>query len=67
MKGFIEVHDVYNDGVNTLINIDHITTISGNCIYTDDIPPFATDYPCIKCEESYDEIKALIINATKAR
>lgn len=62
MKGFIEIHAT--DGKTRLINIRHIVEVQGNCIYTDDIPPFATDYPYVLCKESYEEIRDKIAEAT---
>ena len=61
MKGFIEIHDEV--GVH-LVNISHIVEVRGNTIYTDDMPPFATDFPHINCLESYEEIRDKIAEAT---
>lgn len=63
MKGFIEVHT--NDGKCHLVNIRHIVEVDDNKIYTDDIPEFATDYPCFECWECYEEIRDKIERATK--
>ena len=65
MKGFIEVHD--KDGREILLNIQHIVEVRGNSIYSDDIPPFATDYPYILCRECYEEIRDKIMEAANDR
>ena len=62
MKGFIEIHT--KGGKRHLINIRHIVEVSGCEVYTDDIAPFATDFPYFSCLESYEEILAKIEGAT---
>lgn len=62
MKGFIEVNDG-ND--KTLININHITTVKHNIIYTDEMIPCQTDYMNYACSETYEEIKEKIKEALK--
>lgn len=64
MRGFIEVHE-REDGKPSLVNINHIVAVVERTIYTDDdAAPFLTDFPRILCEESYEEIRAKIVEAT---
>lgn len=63
MKGFIEVH-ARGSGATHLVNIDHIVEVCNRTIYTDDFLPTAIDFPHIDCEESYEEIRAKIVEAT---
>lgn len=65
MKQFIEVHEQSNPHIAHLVNINHITEVIDNKIYTDDILPDAYDYPHIECYESYEEIKDIIAKATE--
>lgn len=62
MKGFIEVRD---SNKTRLINVKHIVEVIDNKIYTDDIPPFASDYPFVDCIENYEEIKQKIAEAVE--
>lgn len=64
IKGFIEVHDADNDNNATLVNIRHITEVSGNFVYTDDAISISTDFSHIRCKETYEEIKQKIKEAT---
>lgn len=63
MKGFIEIHTT--DGVPHLVNVCHIVEVVENKIYTDDIAPFATDYPHFECWECYEEIVDKIAEAVR--
>ena len=63
MARFIEVHE-RNSGKVHLINVEHIVEVVNNVIYTDDITPNLTDFPHCPCEETYEDIKQLIYNAT---
>jgi hypothetical protein len=63
IKGFIEVHDVGNDNNATLVNIRHITEVSGNFVYMDDAISISTDFSHIRCKEDYEEIKQKIKEA----
>ena len=65
MKQFIEVHQQRDPHIAHLVNINHITEVIDNKIYTDDILPEAYDYPYIECCESYEEIKDMIAKATE--
>lgn len=63
IKGFIEVHNAKDENKAVLVNIQHITDVRGNVIYMDDALPGSTDYSCINCEETYEEIKQKIKEA----
>ena len=65
MNKFIEVHEQRDPHIAHLVNINHITEVIDNKIYTDDILPEAYDYPYIECCESYEEIKNMIAKATE--
>lgn len=61
MRGFIEVHSQID---TFLLNINAIEQVQESTIYLrTSVAYFETDYPCIKCKESYDEIKRLIREA----
>ena len=64
MKGFIEIHTRGNEATH-LVNINHIVEVIGSTIYTDDIAPFATDFPYLTCLESYEEIRDMIERAAE--
>lgn len=59
MSKFIEITDTNGD--LQLINTDAIENVIRNEIYMQNVPHFATDYICFKCKESYEELKAKIL------
>lgn len=65
MKGFIEV--MATDGRKRLLNINHIEEVIGSTIYLDVVNPDAFEQDHVKCEESYEEIKAKIAEAVGER
>lgn len=61
MKGFIEI--TAKDGRKRLLNITRIEEVINSTIYLDVINPDAFEQDHVKCEESYEEIKAKIAEA----
>lgn len=63
MKGFIEI--TAKDGRKRLLNINRIEEVINSTIYLDVINPDAVEQDHVKCEESYEEIKAKIAEAVE--
>ena len=65
MKGFIEVTDERK--TKHLINIRHIEEVTNSMIYLDVVNPDAFEQDHVKCEESYEEIRAKIAEAVSEK
>ena len=63
IKGFIEVHNAEDCNNAILVNIQHITEVRDNIVYTDDTIPVSTDFSHIHCKEDYLEIAEKIKEA----
>ena len=66
MSKFIEVHSK-SAGVAYLINTSHILSVGHNVISFAGIEEDGYGSSYLECKESYDEIKALILNAQRER